>query len=262
MADFAFTLGRWLMRVRPAPLAVAMKHALFLRRRVVATPTGSFWLDPASDAGQRVAASGVYEPITMSLLGQLLRPGDTYVDVGANEGFLCVAAARLVGPAGRVIAVEPQARLQEVLRRNFALNGSRVDLVAAAVSDRAGTAQLHLSPSVNNSSTGLVAATRYRVPTATVPTLTLAQLLDQLGVTRPFVLKMDIESWEHEAILGSPEIFRANLVRALVLELHPELLARRGLDPQAVPRFLRECGYDHLPGSLGCAWMQPGATAP
>ncbi len=258
--NVAFTFGRWLMRVRPAPLAVALKRALFLHRRVVTTSGGSFWLDPASDAGQRVALTGAYEPATVALLRQLLQPGDVYLDIGANEGFLCVAAAHLVGPTGRVIAVEPQARLQDVLRRNFTLNGSRVEMLPVAVSDQCATAQLHLAPDVNNSSTGLAAATRYPVATQTVPTVTLSQLLDQLGLTKQFVLKMDIESWEHEAILGSPKVFRDGRVRALILELHPALLTRRGLDPEAVPRFLRECGYDHLPGSHGCAWARIGAA--
>ncbi len=257
--SLAFSFGNLLMHIRPAPLAVFFKRALFVRREIVATPDGNFWVDPASDAGQRVRHTGRYDPKTVEILESVLRPGDTYVDIGANEGYFCVTAARLVGPSGRVVAVEPQARLAEVLRRNFELNGSRVELLAAAISDQSGTATLHLTPDVNNSASGLAAHTSYRLATQNVPTLTLTQLFAQLNLHPPLVVKMDIESWEHEAILGSREIFQRGLIRVLVLEIHPSLLRQRGLDPDVLTNFLRECGYEHLAGSTGIAWVQTQA---
>lgn len=253
--NLSFAVGRILMHIRPAPLAVLFKRLLWLRRQVVTTPDGSFWIDPASDSGQRIHRTGRYEANTVKILAQVLRPGDTYVDIGANEGYFCVPAAKLVGPGGRVVAIEPQARLAEVLRRNFALNHSRVELLAVAIAAEAGSATLHLTPSMNNSASGLAAPTSYRLETQTVPTVTLAQLIADNRLATPLVVKMDIESWEHEAILGSPEIFRAGLVRVLLLELHPALLQKRGLDPEAVPRFLVECGYEHLADSAGIAWV-------
>jgi hypothetical protein len=54
---------------------------------------------------------------------------------------------------------------------------------------------------------------------------------------------MDIEGGEHEALLGSSDLFRERRIRALALELHPYILRRRNLDPGALPRFLQECGY-------------------
>jgi FkbM family methyltransferase len=256
--NFAFTLGSLLLRVRPAPLAAAAKRGLRIRRQTVTTPAGVFWLDPASDAGQRVWRNGAYDPAAAALFARLLRPGDTYVDIGANEGFLCVAAGRLVGPGGRVIAVEPQERLQPVLRRNLELNGVAASVWPMAVSDHAGSAELHLTPDVNNSASGLAAPTRYALARQTVPLLTLAQLLDRIpGSGRP-VVKMDIEGFEHEAILGSPAVFRERRISHLVLELHPPLIARRGLDPEAVPAFLRSCGYDLLPDAHGLVWAAPG----
>lgn len=258
--SLALRLGRALLSVRPAPLAVAIKRLLFLRRRVVTTPAGTFWIDPASDAGQRVATQGHYDAETENLLSRFLRTGDTFVDVGANEGFICVPAARLASPGGRVIAVEPQLRLQPVLRRNFELNAVRVETHAVAISDHAGTAELQLAPDMNNSSTGFATATRYPLRKQSIEILTLAAFLARLGVDGPFVLKMDIESWEHEAILGSPELFRQQRVRALFLELHPNLLQQRGLDPAAIPDFLTACGYTHAPETHGLVWI-PATSA-
>jgi len=199
---FAFTLGRLLMRVRPAPLASLIKRLLGIRRFELATREGRFWVDPASFGGQELAETGLYDPATLAALHQLLRPGDTFVDIGANEGYFTVIASRLVGPAGRVLAVEPQARLAPVLARNLALNScANVTIIPAAISDHAGTAQLHLTPDMNNSASGLAAPTRYRLATQSTVVMTLADLLARAPGPAP-VVKMDIESFEHEAILA------------------------------------------------------------
>src|SRR3954470_828715 len=86
--------GEWLFRVRPAPLAVAMKALLRVRRLPVTTAEGTFWLDPASSQGLCLLKNDVYEPPMLETLKSYLRPGDTFADVGANEGYFSVVASR------------------------------------------------------------------------------------------------------------------------------------------------------------------------
>lgn len=255
--NLSFYVGWALLSVRPAPLAVVLKRLLGIRRREITTPEGTFWVDPASNAGHRVWRYGSYDREAAALLRRLLKPGGTYLDIGANEGCLCVPAARLVGDTGRVIAIEPQTRLQEVLQRNFALNGCRVEILSVAVSDHAGMSEIHLTPDVNNSASGLAAYTRYKLATQPVRLVTLSGLFDQLALPPSVVVKMDIESFEYEAILGSPELFRSRKISALLLELHSAYITRRGLDPDAVTRFLASCGYVQMPGSNGYVWTIP-----
>src|SRR4051812_38970298 len=115
-------LYQCLARVRPAPVASALKRLLRVRRRAVTTPEGTFWIDPVSNLGLELLR-GRYEPSLTEVVRRYLRPGGVFVDVGANEGYFSAIAARLVGPTGRVVAVEPQARLRPVLEENFRLNG-------------------------------------------------------------------------------------------------------------------------------------------
>jgi len=258
-----FLIGRLLMRIRPAPVASMIKHLLFMRRVELATAEGTFWVDPASVLGQILDASGSYESHTLAALRRLLRPGDTFVDVGANEGYFSVVASRLVGAAGHVVAVEPQLRLQEVLRRNFRLNQCvNITVVPAAISDKPGQAQLQLTPDMNNSASGMAAPTRYRLPTQVVTCMTLTELFSLQRVPDEAVMKMDIESWEYEAILGSPGLFRSGGIRALILETHPELMHRRGRNAQELTRFLADCGYNHLADSSGLAWVHSDRPSP
>jgi FkbM family methyltransferase len=243
---FARRLGAALMRVRPAPVAVALKRLLGVQRIEFPTAEGTFWLDPASEFGQRLLTIGSCEPELVATMRRLLRPGDIFADIGANEGYFSVVGARLVGQKGRVLAVEPQLRLQEVLRRNFALNDAAdVILVRSAVSDSAGVAQLNLAPSMNTGATSLMRRTRYALERETVPLRTLADIVAQTGLDRIDLLKMDIEGWEYEAILGSPALFTSGAIRAISLELHPDHLRDRGLDAQRIVDFLVGCGYRH-----------------
>lgn len=249
------TLGRLLMRVRPAPLAVLLKKLFFIRRRPFESVEGCFWIDPASQFGQTLARQGIYDAPMLRALEMLLSPGDCFVDIGANEGYFSVVAARRVGPTGRVVAIEPQSRLAPVLRRNFALNA--VDWVehrAVVISDTAGTSELFLSPDVNTGSTGLATATSYQVAHESVPSVTLDALLRSLDLPGAPVIKMDIESWEYEAILGSPAVFRERRVKALLLELHEPLLRRRGLDPARLIACLHEHGYHNDADTHGLLW--------
>jgi len=247
------------MRVRPAPLASWLKHLLGVHRLEITTSEGTFWTDPASYAGLELAETGVYDPATLSVVRRLLAPGDTFIDIGANEGYFTVVASGIVGAAGRVLAVEPQLRLAPVLARNLALNRcTNVTVIQAAVSDHAGASLLHLTPDVNNAASGLAAPTRYRLATQPTPLVTLADLLARVPGARP-VVKMDIEGFEHEAIHGGEALFRAGAVRALVLELHHDMLRKRRLDAEAVPRLLRACGYDQAPSGGGLVWEMAGA---
>ncbi len=234
-----------LMRVRPAFLAAWLKKVLGIRRKAVETKEGIFWIDPISQFTINLVAPHGYEPEMGETLRRYLRPGGTFVDIGANEGFFTVQAAKIVGPAGRVLAVEPQGRLQEVIRKNLELNGLKnVTLVRSAVSDRPGEAELHISPSTNTGSTGLSQSTRYRVPHEAVPVNTLEAILERAGIQVVDLMKMDIEGFEYEAITGAEKLFRDKRVKALALETHPELMRARGRQPERLALLLRAHMYD------------------
>src|SRR5262249_13778967 len=68
-----------------------------------------------------------------------LRAGMRAVDVGASFGTYSVAAARAVGPGGRVWAYEPIADTAALLERSLALNGcANAEVIQAVVGDTAG----------------------------------------------------------------------------------------------------------------------------
>jgi hypothetical protein len=91
-----------------------------------------------------------------------------------------------------------------------------------------------------------LAPTRYPLFRQPVALATLTQVLGEAGIARCDMMKIDIEGWEYEAVLGSREVFTARRVRTLALELHPHLLALRGFDSGAITQFLAACGYHEV----------------
>jgi FkbM family methyltransferase len=85
---------------------------------------------------------GYQELANILLLSQFLRPGDSFIDVGANRGVLTLNALRVVGDGGVVIPFEPNPSTQELLRQHLAMNGQTVVVRAMALGDQAGTLEL------------------------------------------------------------------------------------------------------------------------
>jgi FkbM family methyltransferase len=210
----------------------------------VQTEHGRFLVDPASQFGSTLLSGRAYEPEMLECLRGILRKGDCFLDVGANEGFFTIIAATLVGPGGEVLGIEPQSRLQSVLFRNIAENGVyNVHLFQRAISDSTGMATLSLAPDVNTGSSGLFRTTKYRVPTEIVPQTTLSNLLKLLRMGRVRLMKVDVEGFEYEVILGSKQVFEDGFIENIALELHPTILARRGKSGDEILQFLLSHGY-------------------
>lgn len=133
------------------------------------------------------------------LLIQSLAPGDIFVDIGANCGLFALPAARQVGPAGRVIAIEPSVEMLKRLRFNISANGfTNLTVVDAAVGDQAGTAPFYLFESQQGKS-GLVSGND--LPSVPVRVETLLQICIENNVNRIDALKIDIEGFEDRALL-------------------------------------------------------------
>jgi len=79
------------------------------------------------------------------LLAGLLKPGDCALDVGCGMGFFSIAMARMVGPGGRVIAVDLQERMLETLR----VRAERAGVRDRITTQRAGETDLGVSDPVD-----------------------------------------------------------------------------------------------------------------
>lgn len=231
-------------KVRPTELAVLMTKALGIKRRPFEAQHGTFYIDPVSNFGFRLFKDGIYEPETITILEDVLEPGDTFVDLGANEGYFSVLASRLVGD-GRVFAIEPQQRCWPVIVQNLVENDcANVTLVPYGVSKEVGSFEMVLTPQTNTGASSFVASKRASLwPRQTVHVLPLDEIFERFGIGEVALIKVDIEGYELEALESAREVLGSGRIRRLLVEIHPKQLAALGRDPSEVQRLLEGYGY-------------------
>lgn len=179
-------------------------------------------LRPPHYVSALLTRKGRYEPEVVRFLQQTLRPGDTFLDVGAHMGMYSMLASRIVGPDGGVWAFEPDPEALRMLRSNLAANQlSNVTVVAAAAAEREGTARLALAEGNCN---GNLAEEGLEIKT-----VSLDAYCEQRGI-KPDVVKMDIEGGERVAVPGATQVL--SHVRGAVVELHGMFI------PDDAPRVL------------------------
>lgn len=189
-----------------------------------------------------------WEPATRAFLDSILRPGDCFVDVGANNGIHSLRAARSVGPQGLVVAFEPQKRLFDLLHRSICANVmlDRVRLRRMAIGSETGTVHLgkfaHLSGSATLTQNSQI-VDREEVPMATFPTA-LADVSAELGRSvEPDVIKIDVEGFEYSVWDGMKDWTRTRQVLTIVLEFSAVSYRDLGADPSKLLAEFVDYGF-------------------
>jgi FkbM family methyltransferase len=187
-------------------------------------------------------ALGFYETFVIDVIENLLRPGMTFLDVGANIGLYTALAARIVGPSGRVIAVEPGSSNCAVIKETVRLNAfSNVTIVEGAASDGGGRASLYLCDD-NPADHRLHDRTGQRAKVE-VETITLDALAAERGVRRADVIKIDTQGAEASVLAGMATLLNADPAPVITLEFWPWGLAQAGSDPRSLLDGIIAAGF-------------------
>jgi FkbM family methyltransferase len=180
---------------------------------------------------------GTYERQTVKAFRELVRPGMTVVDGGAHVGYLTRIFASLVGPRGRVLAVEAHPGTAELLRQNTA-HLANVTVAGVALGSEDGSLPLYAG-------TGAASASLVAKPglalAGSVPVQTLASLLDTHRIPRVDFLKLDVEGAEPDVLAALP-LAELRPFTAMI-EVKRYILEARGTTPEAVLLSLLGAGY-------------------
>lgn len=127
--------------LRSARLRLSDRLKPWPRRWTVGRPGESFVVECRSrlELG-RARSFEQKEPGTVAWIRGEVRPGDVFVDVGANMGLYSLLAARRCGPTGVVYAFEPHLINAGDLLTNVTINGlaGLVQVLSCALHDREG----------------------------------------------------------------------------------------------------------------------------
>ena len=161
--------------------------------------------------------------------------GDTVVDIGAHIGLFSVYASS-ISETGKVYAFEPFVNNFKQLKEHKEINHQdNLSIYNIAISDKAGTATLNLSPDNNTGGHSLHLKT-HSDNKVEVETMSLTSFCAQENIDKIDYLKLDCEGAEFTILQADESIL--NRVRKIVMECHPyeentvdamiELLGRNG----------------------------------
>ena len=240
-------LGKWSWSFR-----ILMVLAPFVRKVFRLSPRGDqivlvqghkMLFGGASEAHLDMT-DGTWEPGVVTLLGERLSPGMTFVDLGAHIGFFTLMAAKLVGDKGRVYAFEPAPENFELLTKNISLNGYRnVVPIQMAVANEEGSTTLYLNPYSVAHSLHRDTFGKSRKELC-IEVTTLDSYFERLGWPYVSVVKMDIEGAEPNALEGMRGLIKRNRNLVLILEYVPEILERADRDPGKLLSLIRTLGFE------------------
>jgi FkbM family methyltransferase len=198
-----------------------------------------FWCPPEWRGMSKMAYTlrEHYEP-ELARLRDWIMPCGTVIDIGAHYGAYTIAMSALVGPEGRVFAIEPANHALSVLRRNIEINGAHnVTVLATALGDSSETAVLHMHGDPSRASLN-----QFENGDTGCQSVAVARLDDLVQGGPVGFIKIDIEGYELPALSGASRILSED--RPVVqFELQPGAATRGGLPAFGVWDLLQSHGY-------------------
>ncbi len=241
-------------KLRPIELALLAKYFLRLKRKPIQLADGRIYsIDPISDLGLILQKQGVYEPAMERTIAEILQEGDTFIDLGSNEGYFAIFASKRCGNRGRVFAIEPQQRLWEVITANCALNQAKnVQLLPFGMGATPQEMTLQLYPSTNSGASSFSPKFNFSISFAALrkkiygtQTVKICQLDEWIDIFPPSVklIKIDIEGFEFEALKGATQLLTQKAFQHILVEIHPAALQGMGQSEAQLDEFLANFGY-------------------
>jgi FkbM family methyltransferase len=169
---------------------------------------------------------GLHEFVDMIFLLHFLRPGDLFLDVGANVGSYTILASGVC--KARTVAFEPDPETARHLQKNIEINAlSKLVLVRqVAVGAEEATVRFTSGRDAVNQVVGPEVKNARLVPQK--------RLDDMLTGQNPIMMKMDVEGYEEQALLGAEQLLFNSSLMVIELETVSEnteqMLKRHGFE--------------------------------
>jgi len=186
-----------------------------------------------------------HEPLTSRMFKSLLKPGDVVIDVGANIGHYTLLAASVVGPLGRIHAIECSPGTLALLSNNVAKNRlQNIVIHPFAASDQRGTLPLNvtsigLSWFKPHSNWPTVPGSGTSVEVQAVP-------VDEIVSPPVNLVKIDAEGADLDVLKGMKRILSESPGVSIIVEWAPPLLTETCKDPLEIIHWLQDAGFSKI----------------
>jgi FkbM family methyltransferase len=237
--------------IRGLPFGIFLKHALseMLSSLSFIIPDkhfpvnfygGKIFLNLKESPMMRRRALGVYEYWKTRLFMDLVKPGMTVVDIGANKGYFSLLSAMLMNDRGRVISFEPSKDNCFWIRKSIQANDYKcIKLYQCALSDKKGQATFYPG---KKSGWGSLRFSAYssasKKQPITIHTQRLDDVLNTEGINNINILKIDVEGADFLVLKGAENTLRKSHNMKLIMDIDV-----RGKEKKQLFDFLTSCDF-------------------
>lgn len=173
----------------------------------------------------------------LELLTHLLKPGQTFVDCGANIGIWTIVASAAVEANGRVYAFEPNPFTFKKLSHNISLLISKEQIVLFATAVGSENKELPFQCNENHNISQVISTSTSE--SIIVPVVTLDATFADTSIDG---IKIDVEGYEIEVLQGSETILK-KYQPWLIVEFNTVLAKVNTLGDWNVHQYLSKLGY-------------------
>lgn len=164
------------------------------------TQYGKFFLRRGDNSANLIVNNLVYEPHITSIFRSLVKEGDSAIDLGANIGYHTIELSRLVGPSGRVLALEPLKEVFFHLSANLFLNRCfNVSTLNKVCTDTSN--QVFVMEDIDWSNSGNARIKKHANQSSTEMVYSIA--LDDIDTDSVKLVKMDVQGSETNVLRGA-----------------------------------------------------------
>jgi FkbM family methyltransferase len=197
-----------------------------------------------ADLIQRHIYFGTYECAETALVKKMLRPGSVFIDAGANVGYYTALAASRVETSGTVLSFEPSpyayGRLQALVQSN---NLSMVRTFPVGLADSEGEVNLYVPPPAYWPNHSPSMHPDPNIEPIRVKVWTLDRVLEELGIDRVDLIKIDVEGYEPRVLRGAARALANHRIDAILCEFSDACLKASDTSAEELWQMCNDAGF-------------------
>ncbi len=181
--------------------------------------------------------SGLSEYKDMGFLLHVLKPGDLFIDIGANIGSYSILAAS--SKDVDVISIEPIPSTFSWLQKNIKINDleKKINAMNIGLADKKGSIKFSSNLDTINH---VLSIDEKNLPAIEVNVSTLDEILKGIF---PTIIKIDVEGYEMKVLEGAKNLINCPSLIAIIIELNGGG-RRYGIEDSKIHKLLTSKGFD------------------
>lgn len=180
------------------------------------------------------------EVLSTAYIQKIITEDMTIIDIGGNIGYYALLESQLAS-RGHVFAIEPVLGSYNTLIKNITLNNCHnISTYNFAIGNFNGYSEMYIYDKSNWSSFTKIPGGNV-IATMRVPVFTLDTFIETHLTQNPHFIRMDVEGYEYEIVMGMQKTLQRAAPLILNIEMHPHLMSKEKI--ATIINLLKDNGF-------------------